>query len=150
MEGQPTFFNVSFNFDLGESANGGYPYRTININYCFFMKHDGTFVNTVNELNTTEENLLVVRKPTQAAYELPDLENFNNYPELFDPDNPDADRHRGQGRGQDIGTNEPYRITYVTRGELEHFSASLTPIITGGKRKKQTKRKRKYSKRRKY
>jgi len=29
------FFNVSYNFDLGEDANGDNPYRDLRINDCF-------------------------------------------------------------------------------------------------------------------
>ena len=118
MENQPKFFNVRYNFDLGEAANGNNPYRQISVDNCFFMKRDGTFVNTVYELtqlNTPNAgDLLMVRRSPQGNYDIPNIGNFDNYPELFDPLNPDADRHRGEGPRQDIGANEPHKITNVT------------------------------------
>lgn len=158
MANQPRFFNVSFNFDLGEAANGAYPFRGINVNNCFFMKRDGTFINTTQELNSYinnhNEDLIIVRRGQQGNYTIPNVNNFDTYPELFDPNNPDIDRHGGEGNGQDIGVDEPYKITDVTKGQLEHFSGREAAVVTGGKRRKRTKRRqtkrRKYSKRRKH
>lgn len=156
MERPRKFFNVSYNFDLGEAANGGYPYRRIQVNNCFFMKRDGTFINTTEELNNYDGDLIIVRRDPQGYYDVPSVDDIdNNYPELFDPNNPDADRHRGEGIGQDIGVNEPYKITDVTRGEIEHFSGREIVVVTGGKRRKQSKRRkqpkrRRHTKRRKH
>jgi hypothetical protein len=135
------FFNVSYNFDLGQAANGGYPYRRIQVDNCFFVKRDGTFVNTTEELNNGNEDVLIVRRGPQGDYNIPDVANFDNYPELFDPNNPDADRNNN-------GINEPYKITDVTKGEIENFSSRYVNTTNGGKRRKQTKR-RKHTKRRK-
>lgn len=151
----PTFFNVRYNFDLGQDANGGYPYRIIRVDNCFFMKRDGTYVNTVEELNQLNipntEDLLIVRRSPQGNYDIPDIENFDTYPELFNPLNPDADRHGGEGQNQDIGANEPYKITVVTKDEIEAFSAERINVENGGKRKRKRKSKRrKQSKRRKF
>ena len=96
------FFNVSYNFDLGEAANGDNPYRDLKINDCFFMKRDGTFITTPEELNSYNDDLLIVRRSQQGEYDIPNVNNFDNYPELFDPNNPDADRNRGQNNGEDI------------------------------------------------
>jgi hypothetical protein len=148
MERPARFFNVSYNFDLGEAANGGYPYRRIQVNNCFFMKRDGTFINSTEELNSYNGDLIIVRRDQQGNYAIPSIDNFDNYPELFDPNNPDADRNRGQNNGEDIGVNEPYKITDITRGEIEHFSGREIVAMTGGKRRKNTKR-RKHTKRRK-
>jgi hypothetical protein len=90
-----------------------------------------------------------VRSSQGGEYDIPNVDNFDNYPELFDPLNPDADRNGGQEPGQDIGENLPFKITDVTRGEIENFSAKQIVFrMRGGKRRKQTKR-RKQSKRRK-
>jgi hypothetical protein len=157
METPNKFFNVRYNFDLGQAANGGYPYRQISIDNCFFMKRNGTFVNTRQELNNitqqlnnnNNEDLLIVRRNQQGNYDIPDIGNFDNYPELFDPNNPDANRNQGNNIGEGIGINEPYKITNVTKGEIENFSSREIVVTTGGKRKKQTKR-RKQFKRRKF
>jgi len=39
MEFPTKFFNVSYNFDLGEHENVDNPYRNLKINDCFFIKH---------------------------------------------------------------------------------------------------------------
>ena len=138
------FFNVRYNFDLGQDANGGYPYRQIRVDNCFFMKRNGTFINTTEELNElnnlNNEDLLIVRRNQQGNYDIPEVENFDNYPELFDPNNPDNNRNQGNNIGEGIGTNEPYKITDVTKGEIENFSSRYINITNGGKRRKQTKR----------
>ena len=111
MAGLPTvFFNADYHFDLGEAALGNYPFRTISVNSCFFMKRDGTFVTSEFELFSTREELIIVRCVQQRNCILPDRANFDNYPELFDPNNPDAYRGSEGRRGQDIGENQPFKI----------------------------------------
>ena len=137
------FFNVSYNFDLGEDANGDNPYRNLRINDCFFIKRNGTFITTPEELNNYNGDLLIVRRSQQGEYDTPNVDNFDNYPELFDPANPDADRN-GEvgGDGTDIGANKPYKITDVTKGTIEHFSAKPTVFrVRGGQTKKADKTK---------
>jgi len=121
---QPSvFFDVGYYFDLGEAANGGYPFRNIQVNNCFFMKRDGTFIDTTEELKNYDNDLLIVRRDQQGNFNIPNKNNFDNYPELFDPDNPDADRGRGEGIGEDIGVNNPYKITEITQREIDYFSS---------------------------
>jgi hypothetical protein len=136
----PPRFNVTYNFELSpEDAHGGNPYRILMVNNCSFMKLDGTFVNTaeelqqLNQLNT--EDLIIVRRGNELL--IPDPADFNDFPEFFDPTNPRAN----------VDVNEPYKITNITKGEIENLSAQRINVESGGKRKRKSKR-RKQSKRR--
>jgi hypothetical protein len=155
MEIPDTFFNVKYSFNLEEREDGGNPFPRINVDNCFFMKRNGTFVNTIQSLknlnrynNDDDEDILIVRRSPQGNYDIPNIANFDNYPELFDPLNPDDDRHRNNSPNQDIGANEPYKITNVTKGEIENFSSNYVSTSQGYNHRKQSKR-RKHSKRRK-
>lgn len=137
----PPRFNVIYYFELSpEHAGVGSPFRQLTVNNCSFRKLNGTYVNTVEELrqlnNMNTEDLIIMRRGNEFVQ--PDLANFNNFPEFFDPQFP----------REIVDVNEPYKITNVTKGEIEHLSTELTPTSSGGKRRRQSKR-RKQSRRKK-
>lgn len=152
MANQPRFFNVIFTFDLGDAENGAYPFRSIQVENCYFMKRDGSFIDTAQELrqkiNSANEDLIIVRRGQQNDVVIPNVNNFDTYPELFDPTTID--------NREDIEVNEPYKITAGTKDYLAHFEGrdAAPTVVTGGKRRKRIKRRqtkrRKYSKRRKH
>ena len=78
------------------------------------MKRNGTFVNSIDELasflydENESKDLLIVR--CKQNCEIPNVDNFNNYPELFNPSN----------NAPKIAKNTPYKITTLTKGELEN------------------------------
>ena len=101
-------FNVTYNFELSpENAHGESPFRQLTVNNCSFRKLDGTYVDTVeelqqlNQLNT--EPLIIVRRGNEFIE--PDPAGFNDFPEFFDPQFP----------RQIVDVNEPYKITNVTK-----------------------------------
>jgi len=131
------FFNANFHFNLGEGPNKGNPFRTIDVRNCFFMKRNGTFVNSIDELDlflddyeNESKDLLIVRCVQKRNCEIPNVENFNNYPELLNPDN----------RTTEINENTPYKITSTTKGELEN---KVTINVAGKHKKKSSTKKRK-------
>lgn len=136
------FFNAIFHFNLGEGPNEdgnerGYPFRTIGVRNCFFMKRNGTFVNSIDELDSflddhenESKDLLIVRCDQKRNCEIPNVENFNNYPELFNPSNTE----------KEIAENTPYKITSTTKGELEN---KVTLNVAGKNKRKSSTKKRK-------
>ena len=141
-------FNVTYYFELSpEDVHGGSPFRQLRVNNCSFRKLDGTYVDTIEELqqlnHSNTEPLIIVRRGNEFIE--PDLAGFNDFPEFFDPTEP----------RDVVDVNEPYKITNVTKGEIEQLSAVFTPTSSGGKRKRKSKRRkqsrrRKQSKRRKF
>jgi len=88
-----SFFDANFHFNLGEGPNKGYPFRTIGVRNCFFMKRNGTFVNSIDELDSflddhenESKDLLIVRCDQKRNCEIPNVENFNKNNEKRKPD----------------------------------------------------------------
>ena len=113
---QPTvFFNVVFHMFLDEDDDS---FATLRINNCFFIKRDGLYVTTIEELNDLFRfnrrefrgyDVLIVRCNQQRNCTIPDLHNFNAYPELWDINSDRPNRPRIQY----IDENEPQRIKYL-------------------------------------
>jgi hypothetical protein len=179
-----TFFNVNLNFDLGTltdlTPENTLPYRSFNIRKVCFMRRDGTYLSTCAEVQTSlsfqhdllndpdpisDTDVIMARCPenynTIPNDNRPDADNFNDYREFFDTRNyPNNFLYLNNSI---IAENELYKITNVTKGELEGTTCNVyvgDNILegdpnTGGKKyskkRKQSKRKkqRRQSKRRK-
>ena len=174
-----TFFNVNLNFDLGRltdlTPGNTLPYRSFNIRKVCFMRRDGTYLSTCAEVRTSlsfqhdlpsDTDVVMARCPenynTIPNDNRPDADNFNDYQEFFDTrDYPNNFLYLNNSI---IAENELYKITSVTKGELEGSTCNVyvgdnildddDPLLGGkkySKKRKQSKRRkqRKQSKRRK-
>ena len=172
-----TFFNVVLDFNLGTltelTPGNTFPYRSFNIRKVCFMRRDGMYLSTCDQVQTSlsfqldllndpdnpisDTDVVMARCPenynTIPNDNRPDANNFNDYQEFFDTRNyPNNFLYLNNF----IAENELYKITNVTKGELEGSTCNVyvDPLLGGkkySKKRKQSKRRkqRRQSKRRK-
>ena len=122
MASQPTvFFNAFF------TMNPLPPERTfpvLVVDNCFFINRIGEYVSleALRHLFWYGPgfDVLIVRCDRQVDCVIPDLANFDNYPEFWDPTKPN-------GREiQYIAENEPHRIMYPFKSNPRFCSANIS------------------------
>ena len=122
MANQPTvFFHAFF------TMNPLPPERTfplLLVDNCFFINRSGEYVSieALRDLFWYGPgfDVLIVRCDRQADCVIPDLANFDNYPEFWDPTKPN-------GREiQYIAENEPHRIMYPFKSNPRFCSANIS------------------------
>jgi len=123
MASQPTvFFNVLFTMNPLPPERS--PFPVLLVDNCFFINRSGEYVSleALRELFWYGPgfDILIVRCDRQVDCVIPDLANFDNYPEFWDPTKPN-------GREiQYINENEPHRIMYPFKSNPRFCSANIS------------------------